>query len=131
MEGRLKPADRAVNKLALSRLIAFSGGSAAFIALLAALYQATNSARLAGLLVLRVVASLAAAPLMSATAAAPPVASTTDEITTRGEPARQLSAEKIRNELAGRFTDLQVRQVAYDLCRLRDVDLLPRPIPGG
>jgi MFS family permease len=115
----------AVNRLALARAITFSGGNAAFIALLAALYEVTHSADLVALgalasfavpalaspvagwigdrfdrrkvmvlseifgavcfllmavsttsptalLVLRVIASLVAAPLMSATAAALP-----------------------------------------------------------
>src|SRR5918995_4776890 len=116
---------KAVNRIALSRAITFSGGNAAFIALLAALYSETHSAGLVALgalasfavpalaspvagwvgdrfdrrrvmvvsellgaacfllmagfttapvmlLILRVAASLVAAPLMSATAAAIP-----------------------------------------------------------
>lgn len=124
MRRRTAPA-KAVNRIALSRAITFSGGNAAFIGLLAALYNETNSAGLAALgalasfavpalaspvagwigdrfdrrrvmvasellgaacfllmaaftaapimlLILRVAASLVAAPLMSATAAALP-----------------------------------------------------------
>ena len=123
--GRPTPPGTAINRIAFSRAITFSGGNAAFIALLAILYQETNSAGLvalgalasfavpalaspvagwigdrfdrrrvmvvseilgsicfllmatvpiapAVLLVLRVAASLVAAPLMSATAAALP-----------------------------------------------------------
>lgn len=119
------PSKKAVNRIALARAISFSGGNAAFVALLVVLYQETDSASVvalgalasfavpalaspfagwlgdrfdrrrvmvasellgaacffamavfasapAELLILRVVASLAAAPLMSATAAALP-----------------------------------------------------------
>jgi MFS family permease len=119
------PPKKAVNRLALARAISFSGGNAAFVALLVVLYQETDSSSVVALgafasfavpalaspfagwlgdrfdrrkvmvasellgaacfflmaaftsspvelLVLRVVASLAAAPLMSATAAALP-----------------------------------------------------------
>ena len=119
------PPKKAVNRLALARAISFSGGNAAFVALLVVLYQETDSANVvalgalasfavpalaspfggwlgdrfdrrrvmvasellggacfflmaaftsspAELLILRVVASLAGAPLMSATAAALP-----------------------------------------------------------
>ena len=44
-----RAAQGAVNKLALSRLITFSGGNAGFIALLAVLYAETNSAELVAL----------------------------------------------------------------------------------
>ncbi len=44
------------------------------------------------------------------------------------EPGHRPTAQKVRSELAGHFADLQVRQVAFHLGRLRDVDLLPRPI---
>lgn len=119
------PPKKAVNRIALARAISFSGGNAAFVALLVVLYQETDSASVvalgalasfavpalaspfagwlgdrfdrrrvmvaseflgaacfllmaafttspAELLILRVVASLAAAPLMSAAAAALP-----------------------------------------------------------
>jgi hypothetical protein len=44
------------------------------------------------------------------------------------EPGQRPSAKKVRNELQGDHADLQVPQVAYHLGRLRDADLLPRPI---
>jgi hypothetical protein len=59
-----------------------------------------------------------------------PIAIRVLEVATR-EPGHRPTAEKVRNELAGHFAGLQVRQVAFHLGRLRDVNLLPRPIAGG
>ena len=57
-----------------------------------------------------------------------PIAIRVLELSTR-EPGRRPSAFKLRTELAGDFGELEVRQVAYQLARLRDAGLLPpRPI---
>jgi hypothetical protein len=52
------------------------------------------------------------------------------EVATR-EPGQRPSTEKVRNELRGEYSGMQVRQVAFHLGPLRDVDRLPSPIAEG